>query len=351
MMKTFGLLLGMALIITGYTNAQSIKTIFIHPHKVACTGVGPSTCMQYRNNTNESWKLMYGEIKGFTHVEGTSYKLKIKEIKLKNVPADGSSIERELVSILESKPYAFIDLKNLNHKWNISQMMIDGSLQNVQTFGYSLQVKDSLLSAKICNSFSGVVQISESGAFKALPMRSTKMMCIQINHESSFVQAINTANAIQVNNGILQLLDADNKVLLEATLPSTSGPIPPAFTDYAAKLDQTKYNVQLLHDENGKTDISESKAFIQFDLVNKRASGKGGCNNFFAQVETLFSNANSGTIKFSKAGSTMMACPSFMDTERMFLQLLEKADNFEMNGNNFLLKQGAAILITLQAAK
>lgn len=248
--------------------------------------------------------------------------------------------------------FTYAQPTTMNTNWNISKLLIDGKLQNVQSFAYTMQLNDSMLQAKICNTFNGNVQISKDGTFKALPMRSTKMMCIQINHESSYVHAINTASLIQVNDNILQLLDANKLVLLEATAASVaSGPIPPAFTDYAAKLDLTKYNVQLLHNENGKMDVTESKAFMKFDLVNKRESGKGGCNNFFSQVELAFTTANTGTIKFSKAGSTMMACPTFMDTERTFLQLLEKADNFQMNDNMLYLKQGSGTLITLQAAE
>lgn len=350
-MKKLGLLFGILLLSLGILNAQDVKEIFIHPHKVACTGVAPTTCMQYRYTNNEAWKLMYGSIKGFSHQEGTSYTLKIKEKKLKNVPADGSSIERVLVKIVASKSVSFIDMKSVNQQWNISKLLIDGSLQDVQSFAYTLLLKDTALSAKICNSFNGTVHISDEGNFKALPMRSTKMMCIQINHESSFVSAIQSATFVQVQDGKLQLIGSNKTVLLEAVAPAISGPVPSAFIDYGAMLDQTKYNVAFLHDAGGKTDVLASMAFMQFDIVNKRVSGKGGCNNFFAQVEVAFTAANAGNIKFSKAGSTMMACPNYMDTERKFLQLLEIADNFEMNESTLLLKQGGTVLITLQTVK
>jgi heat shock protein HslJ len=180
-------------------------------------------------------------------------------------------------------------------------------------------------------------------------MRSTKMMCIQINHESSFVSAIQSSVLIKVQDGKLRLFDANKTVLLEAVLPAAAGPVPEAFTDFGAILDQTKFNVAFLHDEEKKTDVQASKAFMQFDLVNKRVSGKGGCNNFFAQVETTFTTTNAGIIKFSKAGSTMMACPSFMDTEQKFLQLMENVDSFEMNEHMLYLKKGSTVLITLKA--
>jgi heat shock protein HslJ len=350
-MKKLGMLFGILILSASILYAQTVKEIFIHPHKVACTGVAPTTCMQYRYTNNEAWKLMYGNIIGFTHEEGKSYTLKIKENKLKNVPADGSSIQRVLVKIVASKSVSFIDMKSVNQQWNISKLLIDGSLQDVQSFAYTLQLKDSALSAKICNNFNGTVHISDEGNFKALPMRSTKMMCIQINHESSFVSAIQSSTSIQVQDGKLQLLDENKTIVLEAVLPAASGPVPPAFTDFGAILDQTKYNVAFLQDGQEKKDVLASKAFMQFDIVNKRVSGKGGCNNFFAHVEVAFTSTNAGNIKFSKAGSTMMACPNYMDTERKFLQLLEIADNFEMNESTLLLKQGGSVLITLQAVK
>jgi heat shock protein HslJ len=246
--------------------------------------------------------------------------------------------------------FTYAQRVTMNTNWNISKLLIDGKIQNVQSFAYTMQLTDSTLSAKICNSFNGKVQIKADGTFLAQPMRSTKMMCAQMNHENGFIHAIQSAQFVRLNKGLLELLDKNKQLLLQAEKSAIQpGPVPPSMVDYGAMLDGTKYYVHELHDAFATTVVTESKAFLQFDLVNKRVAGKGGCNNFFAQAEIAFTANNSGNITISKAGSTMMACPQFMDTESRLLKLLEIVDNFEMNGGTLYLKKGKETMISLHS--
>ena len=59
-MKKLGMLFGILILSASILNAQDVKEIFIHPHKVACTGVAPTSCMQYRFTNQDAWMLMYG---------------------------------------------------------------------------------------------------------------------------------------------------------------------------------------------------------------------------------------------------------------------------------------------------
>ncbi len=55
-----------------------------------------------------------------------------------------------------------------------------------------------------------------------------------------------------------------------------------------------------------------------------------GCNNMMGSYEI---KEDAMRIKFTKGASTMMACPD-MTTEQEFAEMLEKVDNYSVNGNN-----------------
>ncbi|WP_321540799.1 META domain-containing protein [Flavobacterium piscinae] len=61
-----------------------------------------------------------------------------------------------------------------------------------------------------------------------------------------------------------------------------------------------------------------------------------GCNNMMGSVE--FKDEKS-LIKFTKGASTLMACPD-MTTEQEFAEMLEKVDNYSINGNNLSFNRG-----------
>ena len=52
------------------------------------------------DNTGEILHLWIGEIEGFDYVEGFTYKLKVKIVKISNPPADASSVKYVLVEVL-----------------------------------------------------------------------------------------------------------------------------------------------------------------------------------------------------------------------------------------------------------
>jgi heat shock protein HslJ len=79
---------------------------------------------------------------------------------------------------------------------------------------------------------------------------------------------------------------------------------------------------------NGKP-IESKEMFIR--LNNEEGYiAFAGCNNMMGTVE--FKDEKS-LIKFTKGVTTMMACPD-MTTEQEFASMLEKVDNYSINGNN-----------------
>lgn len=77
------------------------------------------------------------------------------------------------------------------------------------------------------------------------------------------------------------------------------------------------------------TDKSKKEMFIQLNKDNRYAAF-AGCNNMMGSYEI---KEEAMRIKFTKGATTLMACPD-MTTEQEFAAMLEKVDNYSINGNN-----------------
>ncbi len=75
------------------------KVVYIDSQRVECTGVGRMTCYRWRESPDAPWQLWYGPIEGLDFEPGISYKLRVREYKVPNPPADASSIRWQLLSV------------------------------------------------------------------------------------------------------------------------------------------------------------------------------------------------------------------------------------------------------------
>ncbi|KMQ69055.1 hypothetical protein ACM39_06455 [Chryseobacterium sp. FH2] len=73
------------------------KTFIVGPQTADCTGAAPMKCLQVKETSTAEWTNFYTNIEGFTYEPGYEYVLKVKTEKIKNPPADGSSIKYTLI--------------------------------------------------------------------------------------------------------------------------------------------------------------------------------------------------------------------------------------------------------------
>ncbi len=108
------------------------------------------------------------------------------------------------------------------------------------------------------------------------------------------------------------------------------------------KIKQTiESNTWLLQDENG-TVVSYNNQEVSMSFINDnglQAVGFAGCNRYFSSVVLL-----PESMKFTQAGSTMMACPE-MEGEQAFLSLLTQVNAYEIIGNELNLYQDKILLL------
>ncbi|MFN3874705.1 MAG: copper resistance protein NlpE N-terminal domain-containing protein [Flavobacteriales bacterium] len=90
------------------------------------------------------------------------------------------------------------------------------------------------------------------------------------------------------------------------------------------------------------------QAHIEFDAQEGRAFGNAGCNRFFAGYEI---DEASGRLRFSKVGSTMMACPD-MSIEDAFHKALVQVDGYSIGEDGRLsLNKARAPLMRFAAGE
>lgn len=245
--------------------------------------------------------------------------------------------------------YEHIKLDSIAGSWMIKKMHSNGQLKDVSQHGYQVLLSDSGFSAKLCNRLRGKLVFNADGSIVSGPVAATKMMCPNIQDESAFLAALQQADRFIMSGNELKLYNGET-LLIEMNKVAEGSMYEPAdSTNYQAFLAKTKFRIQLIHDKMGTADMSKANATMQFDMANSRLSGKGGCNNYFAEARIAFKTTNKGTIKIGKAGSTMMACPHHMELEQRLYGLLEQAEEFEVKGNTMVIKSGGEMIISMKA--
>jgi len=80
------------------------RFIYVASETLPCTaGVMKTNCFQIRETKDEPWRLNYTPIIGFDFHPGTEYRLRIKEDRVANPPADGSSVVWFLDLVVEQR--------------------------------------------------------------------------------------------------------------------------------------------------------------------------------------------------------------------------------------------------------
>lgn len=107
------------------------------------------------------------------------------------------------------------------------------------------------------------------------------------------------------------------------------------------KGDYRLHDLWVLESLNGKQMDSKTKApNLEFNLVENKLYGFGGCNRINGDIEMT-----NDSIKIGNAISTMMACPN-LDTEKMFLDAIsEKELYFSFSEGKLTLKNSTDTLV------
>ncbi|HUM69049.1 MAG TPA: DUF4377 domain-containing protein, partial [Chloroflexota bacterium] len=79
-------------------------TWFVGPTLVECVGVAPQTCLQVKQNPDDTYTLFYNTIQGFDFEEGYEYEIIVRIEPVANPPADASAYSYTLVEVVSQTP-------------------------------------------------------------------------------------------------------------------------------------------------------------------------------------------------------------------------------------------------------
>ncbi len=84
----------------------------------------------------------------------------------------------------------------------------------------------------------------------------------------------------------------------------------------------------------------QHRPYLIFAPGDMRVSGSNGCNRIAGRFEL-----DSDKLRLRDMASTMMACPSGMEQEQLFLQLLDKVERYRIRGTRLELTDASGAVI------
>jgi heat shock protein HslJ len=204
------------IIILGLTisSCSSTKHIYVADHLVDCEGVGSQKCMLTKDKIVDNWSNFYDQIEGFTYEEGYEYLLGVKVKKIKNPPADGSSLKYTLVEVYEKKKTE--KQITLNNMWKVISMKDIENLKIYPTIQFDENEK-KLSGFAGCNNYFGSYD-PESRQLDFSKMGMTRKMCPDMTVENAFVNNLRNVSYYKIENKILSFYNANNEVLIACEL-------------------------------------------------------------------------------------------------------------------------------------
>lgn len=202
---------------------DTIETWWVNSSKKDCTGVGPMSCLQIQKGQSidpNAWEFFYGKIEGFEYEAGNIYQLKVNVTpKEKPVPADASSLNYELVSIISKEMDKKLRLTNI---WKVVKA---GSLEkpvnpkSKESLVFEINASEMSYFGDLgCNTVRGKIQDLDESNLVLGPGASTKMACMDMSSENAILQAISKIKSYQIADNQLTLFDENGAevMLLQA---------------------------------------------------------------------------------------------------------------------------------------
>lgn len=196
--KTFSILTLILMMSSCGSKKDTTATYWVNSVKVDCdAGAGKAQCLQVTkadDYENAEWSNFYSTIHGFTFEPGFLQKIEVTETELeaKDVPSDASSIQYDLVKVLEKKSdpkMAIHDIWAATHikgeeiaKTNAPTLEINTT--EMQVFG-----------SNGCNNYNGQIKTLNSKAIEFGAIASSRKMCADMTIPDRFDKALNRSTS------------------------------------------------------------------------------------------------------------------------------------------------------------
>jgi heat shock protein HslJ len=327
-----------------------MKTLYVGPELVDCTGVAPMKCMQVKEDPNGEWQLFYNQIEGFTFEPGFTYELSVNVETIANPPADGSSLRYTLVEVVSKTAAAEAPATEAGGLQGVRWVLVSYLNAAGETVA---ALADREVTAEFrpdgqmggsagCNQYFASYTV-DGDALTIGQAGSTMMACMPeevMQQEAQFLSLLTTAATYRIDGEQLHIIDAAGQTVL---IFEASEPVALTGGTWLA----TNYN-------NGNQAVVSLVADTTITAIfteDGKLNGSAGCNNYMTTYTVDGEN-----ITIAPAASTRKMCPEegVMEQEAMFLNALPTAATWRIDGQKLELRTADGALVAsfvLEAAQ
>lgn len=185
--------------------------MYVSPMTQTCVGVGEQDCLVVRFEDEDELSFFYDSIEGFVYEPNFAYRLRVRITDIENPPADASSLNYELVEVVQQFPALIDDVL-----WELQSLNGDPVPDPTR---YTLLISDTqVFIGADCNRVQGDL---ERDPFSITTTLSTRALCPEDSLESAYVTALNDISLMSVENGELLLQTSEG--VLRFAPPSIEG--------------------------------------------------------------------------------------------------------------------------------
>lgn len=299
------------------------KIFWVSGIKTECSGgAGKMQCLNVhkgKNLDNAAWGNFYAQIEGFEFEEGVMKKLEIREEKIKNPPADGSSIKYIMVKELEKKADYRV---KINGDWMLNRINDAPIDKSVKIPSMAINLSQMQVGGNGgCNNYTGKITNLTSNTIKFGNLANTNRACINRNIESDYFNALNAVNTFQIDGDNLVFYnEKGNKVLsyLKAIKTEPSKQIHDIWT--AVRINGNPINRMT------------PTPRMEINLTNMKVGGSDGCNEFSGDIKEVTDTQ----ITFGTIASTKKMCRE-METAESFNKAMNQVASYRLQERNLIL--------------
>lgn len=252
------------------------QIIHISPYQQECTGVGLQNCLVVRYDDEDDLSFFYDSISGFLYEEGFEYTLLVNITERENPPADASSLEYELVEVVQKLP-AQIDGDRMWELQSLNGTEVDDPTR------YTLTVtEDGIGLLADCNSVLADFTLQPLSIETTI---STQALCPEDSLDRDYLDAINQVTLISIENGELILQSSEGQLRFA----------PPA-------IDGTEWTMIDAVNPAMETELDDSIPYT-LSIEDDSAHMTLACNSANADVEL-----EGAVIRFGAVASTRAFC-------------------------------------------
>lgn len=324
-MDRIKLLLPVALIILHSCSTTRNRIFWVSGVKTECSsGGGKMQCLNVHKGkhiNDPNWETFYAPIRGFEFDEGYLQKIEVKESRLNknNVPADGSTLQYELVKVLDKQK----DIRaTLHGRWTLVRLH-DAPLNKMVTVPtMTIDLAKKRFSAYGgCNQFTAQIVSLTNAEINLGTIMGTKKACISKNIETEFQEAVNTIKTYEIKDKTVTFMDESGKKVLEFIKEKNDTP------------NQRLHDIWIATRINGNP-INRMSPIprLEVNLTEMSVMGNDGCNDYSGKIKEV----SDTEIVLGPVASTNKMCRK-METSLRYNEALSNVKGYKLEQLTLIL--------------